>query len=562
MNPLPPHRSTGPARRRSAANRRRLALGLAALATALLSAAGVSSAAPTGGKHRHAAVPESLRQAAEQRQRGTFDVLVKGDGSDRSAKLAEKIARILGKGADGQALGSSLRGTFSSVDAVQLSLTGDQVLQLAADGDGDIGSIVPNANVIPVGYDNAQKWDEATQAHWFWGSSGAKAKAPTIAVVDSGVSDFNGAFGGRLLGQVDLGGGSTSGDARGHGTFVAALAAGAASKFAGVAPNANIVALDVFDARGSGTIASVIRATDWILQNKDAYNIRVANFSLQSTQESSFVSDPLDQAIERLWHAGIVVVTSAGNYAVGGRPSGVVYAPANDPFVITVGAADIMASNDPKDDTVAPWSAYGYTHDGFAKPELTAPGRYLTQQLPGGATLFADFPQNIVKPGQLQISGTSFSAALVSGMAAALLGAHPDWTPGMVKGALMVGAAPLARAAPGSSGVGEVNVKRAMELKGTPPNPNAALEQFLLPDPSGGSFPIFDGESWIQTVLSNPSWSTASWSTASWSTASWSTASWSTASWSTASWSTASWSTNSTQNVANNATNDGVNRNY
>src|SRR5205823_226998 len=238
-----------------------------------------------------------------------------------------------------------------------------------------------------------------------------------------------------------MGGGSASGDPRGHGTFVASIAAAngdRAGGYSGAAPTANLVSLDVFDAQGHAKTSDVIRAADWILQNRVQYGIRVANFSLETDAPSSFTFDPLDKAVERLWQAGIVVVASAGNYAQNGQPSGVYYAPANDPFVITVGAVDIHGSDDTKDDFNAPWSAYGYTPDGFAKPELGAPGRYMIEPLSKSATLYSEFASNIVKPGLLQLSGTSFSAPVVSGIAANILGAHPDWSPDQVKGALML----------------------------------------------------------------------------------------------------------------------------
>ena len=520
-------------------------LGIALIGVvSLLSIAGAAVAprANAGASQVRAAVPQTLLDAATSNKNGVFDVLVQSDPALRSNKLAELVARTFGKGPDAKAL---VRNEFSSVDAIEVNITGKDLLSLAKQK--GIVSIVPNTQVTADAWDNTQHWDEADGTHWYWGSPYAKLGAPTIAVVDSGVSNANGAFGSRLLAQFDLGGGSASGDPRGHGTFVAALAAGAANGFAGTAPSANIVSLDVFDAHGNGTTASVIRAADWILQHKAQYNIRVANFSLQTSQVSSFMYDPLDQAVERLWEAGIVVVASAGNYANAGQPSGVSYAPGNDPFVITVGASDIMGTNDTKDDTNAPWSAYGYTPDGFAKPELGAPGRYLTELLPAGATLYADYPGNIVKPGQLQLSGTSFAAPLVSGMAAALLGAHPDWTPDQVKGALMLSAVAIPKAAPTSLGVGEANLQNAFRLTGTPPNPNAGIEQFLVPDPAGTPLPVFDGSAWINAASNNPSWNSASWSSASWSSAS---------------WSSASWTSDSTTDATNNARNDGVNLKY
>ena len=142
----------------------------------------------------------------------------------------------------------------------------------------------------------------------------------------------------------------------------------------------------------------VIAAADWILANKDQYNIRVANFSLHSASPASVFYDPLDRAVERLWFNGVVVVAAAGNYGIDGRPSGVTFAPGNDPFVITVGAQDMNHSVSTHDDTAAPWSAFGYTLDGFSKPELGAPGRYIVGPVPNSSTLVSERPTNIGAP--------------------------------------------------------------------------------------------------------------------------------------------------------------------
>ena len=66
----------------------------------------------------------------------------------------------------------------------------------------------------------------------------------------------------------------------------------------------------------------MIAAADWILANKDQYNIRVANFSLHSSSLASVFYDPLDRAVEQLWFNGVVVVAAAGNYAVDGPAAG------------------------------------------------------------------------------------------------------------------------------------------------------------------------------------------------------------------------------------------------
>jgi serine protease AprX len=250
--------------------------------------------------------------------------------------------------------------------------------------------------------------------------------------------------------------------------------------------------------------------------------------------------DPLDAAVEKLWFGGVVVVAAAGNYGIPGGPSGVGYAPGNDPFVITVGAVDIDGS--PRrivDDQAAPWSAYGYTFDGFAKPDLAAPGRYMVGPVPDGSTLPHEKPENKRGAGYMQLSGTSFAAPIVAGTAAQILAKHPDWTPDQVKGALMLTAKHLPEALPLSVGVGEVNAAAAADVV-NPPNPNAALNQFVV-SASGGSGKVFDAASWANVARADASWASASWASASWASASWASASWASASWASASWASASW---------------------
>jgi hypothetical protein len=118
-----------------------------------------------------------------------------------------------------------------------------------------------------------------------------------------------------------------------------------------------------------------------------------------------------------------------------------------------------------------------------------------------------------------------------------------------VKGELMQSATPLDRAAPFSDGVGEVNIQKALGDNGTPPNANAALDAFLVPDPDGGAYPVFDSASWRKIAQSDASWDSASWANASWNTASWDSASWNSASWASDSFTSASWSSASWLNV-------------
>jgi serine protease AprX len=402
-------------------------------------------------------------------------------------------------------------------------------------------------------YTTTQLWPAETGNAALWSSDASTyaSSQPTIAIVDSGIDANRADFAGRVVANVNLSTLSLNspGDGRGHGTFVAGMAAGAAAGVAGAAPTAKIVSLDVMDDNGMGRTSDVISACQWILEHKAQYNIKVANFSLHSGVPSNFATDPLDRAVEKLWFSGVTVVAAAGNYGVNGQPVRVAYAPGNDPFVITVGAADLAGTPGVGNDQGAPFSAYGYTYDGFHKPDLGAPGRYMVGPIPPTSTLALQKPLNVTSPGYIQLSGTSFAAPVVSGTVAQMLARHPGWTPAQVKGALMVTTRSAPNAAPGSIGAGELTASKAAKYAKTPPNPNKALEQFLVPDPAGGP-PTFDAAAWRAAVQANASWDAASYADASYADASWDVASYADASYADASYADASYADASYEDAA------------
>ncbi len=510
---------------------------------ATLAVFGVGAAAPPAGATPSSAfVPASLLAQAQNDPSAIFSVIVQGSGpGNGDGNPAAAAIRAETASDHGTAIG--LKRQLATISGASAELTGKQLVKLA--GMPGITAITPDALVQPTGgLSSKQQWPFASGVVKGWPvvTNGKLPQPPTIAVVDSGVDASRGDFDGRVIKQVTLTAlpGNSPGDGRGHGTFVAGIAAGSATGYTGAAPSAKIVSLDVMDDQGMAMTSDVIAAADWIYQNKLAYNIRVANFSLHSTAPASVFWDPLDRAVEKLWLSGIVVVSASGNYGVDGQPSGVPYAPGNDPFIITVGANDIDGSVASRDDVAAPWSAYGYTIDGFAKPELVAPGRFMVGPVPTGSTLVQERPSAVDAPGYMQLSGTSFAAPVVSGAAAYLLALHPNWSPDQVKGALMLTAKSLPTASPLSVGVGEIDAARAGDVV-APPNPNAALNQFLIPDPTGSSTPVFDAASWGSAASSDASWGSASWGSASWGSASWGSASWGSTFWSAASWGSASW---------------------
>ncbi len=408
-------------------------------------------------------------------------------------------------------------------------------------------TITPDAPAHPTGqtFTSKQLWVANTGIDKLWNAPVANSTktqsdltAPTIAVVDSGVDASKVAdFGARVIQQVNLTTlpNNSAGDGRGHGTFVAGVAAGQAPGYAGASPKSNIVSLDVIDDTGTARTSDVIAAAQWILANKDKYNIKVANFSLHASNSSSFTHDPLDKAVEKLWFGGVTVVAAAGNYGLANGPSGVPYAPGNDPFVITVGAADMDGNPNPMNDTAPLWSAYGRTNDGFQKPEVAADGRYMVGPIPMASTLASQKASNVVSPGYIQLSGTSFAAPIVSGIAAQIIARNPTWGPDQIKGALMATARPTPSAVPWSLGLGEVNAVKSVTAVNVP-NPNKALDQFLGADPSGGNIPVFNTVSWSDTAKANVSWDAVSWGDVSWGDSALAAVSWADISWSDVSW--------------------------
>jgi serine protease AprX len=498
-----------------------------------------ASTASAGGTSYTAFMTTTLTKAVKAKPAALYSVIIKGSKGQPTSSIATAASGAIQKNPSG-----SVKAQYSVINGVVATMTGAAIQALSKNP--AIASITQDAKVGETSLSNVQLWPDVSQVSSYYGSPLA---TPAIAVIDSGVDATRAAdFGARVVAQPNFVSSNTNntrpGDGFGHGTFVAGIAAGQAAGYAGAAPGANVVSLDVLDDSGTGLESDVISACDWIFKNKDKYNIRVANLSLLAGTNASFMYDPLDQSVEQLWLSGVVVVTAAGNFASNGQPSGEPYAPANDPFAITVGAADINGTAATSDDFNAPWSAYGYTLDGFAKPELGAPGRYMNGPVPTSAAMYVQHPDRVVAPGYMWMSGTSFAAPVVSGIAADLLALHPSWTPDDVKGALMLTASqtgPLSGAY--ALGVGEVRASAAAAVT-TPPNPNAGLDAYIITDSSGTR--TFDAASWSSAAKANASWNSASWNSASWNSASWSSASWNAASWSAASWNSASWSSGST----------------
>lgn len=297
-----------------------------------------------------------------------------------------------------------------------------------------------------------------------------------VAVIDSGVSDHPDLHSSANPGQSRVvysesfvAGDASTNDGYGHGTHVAGIiggngsasASGYSRQYTGIAPGANIINLRVLDANGGGSDSDVIAAIDRAIDLKAVYNIRIINLSLGRPVQESYALDPICQAVEAAWNAGITVVVAAGN---NGRSNysttegyGTINSPGNDPYVITVGAVSEHGTDLRSDDTIASFSSKGPSLvDHVAKPDVVAPGNGIVSLLATGSTLDANFPQFEVAPNPVQscdsfnvcttttpqsqyfvLSGTSMATPVVSGAAALMLQLNPNLTPDQIKARLM-----------------------------------------------------------------------------------------------------------------------------
>ncbi len=201
-----------------------------------------------------------------------------------------------------------------------------------------------------------------------------------VAVIDSGIGEHK-----DLYERVYLSDEYGLGDAYGHGTHVSGIVGGSGivsnGEYVGIAPQANFISLGVSDANGMAYESDVVYAMQWVFENKENYNIRVVNLSLNSTIEDSYHNSPIPAAAEILWFNDIVVVASVGNSGAGGEFNTARTSPRNDPFIITVGASDEKGTSGSDDDEIASFSAYGTTLDGHERPDLIAPGYNIVSAL-------------------------------------------------------------------------------------------------------------------------------------------------------------------------------------
>ncbi len=451
-----------------------------------------------------------------------LDELAQRDPEARISVIVQKLTQDNAVEARVAELGGVVTKDLSIINAFAAELPAGQAINLAArpdvrwvSFDGPVQSQIDpgtpvdtsrlaNAYIQAIGADRV--WNEAPYN---------QGQGITVAVVDSGVSGHQD-VGTRVVARAKFVTGINSmADTYSHGTHVAGLIGGdgslLSSKYIGVAPRVNFVSIKVNDDAGQALESDVVSALQWVYTNYATYNIRVVNLSLTSTQAQSYHTSPMDAAMEILWLNRIVVVTAAGNSG-----TAALYPPANDPFVITVGATDDRGTPALGDDEVTPFSAYGTTGDGFAKPDLVAPGKNLISALASGGSYYAKtYPERIVDSNYFRASGTSAAAAVTTGAVALLLAAEPDLTPDQVKYRLM---ATADKSWPGydpaKAGAGHLDIYTAVKTTTRDTaNTGVAVSHLLTTGPDGV---LSQSVQWDSVQWNSVQWNSVQWNSDYW----------------------------------------------
>ncbi len=423
-----------------------------------------------------------------------------------------------------------------------LSATTDGTVVATGGGDDDNdldrrGDSTNNDSVGNAAIHAPEAWSRSTGA------------GVVVALMDTGIGEHPDLPAGKVVARVDF---VKDGDPRldpaGHGTHLAGVIAGRGEGFRsedfraesfrgegfrGVAPDARLVSIRVLDTTGTGKLTNVVAGFDWLLKNRKALKIRVLNLSFGANPKHSYHQDLLSALAEAAWFSGVTVVAAAGN---DGPLSGSTKTPGSDPFIVTAGSFDDQGTRPSWDDRESSFSSRGPTRDGFAKPDVLAPGRRVVSLRAIGSQLDAQKPASVMSPGRdargakdpyVRMSGTSVSSAMVAGVAALVLSRHRDYSPTKTKAAIVGSGRDLA-----GSPRNAVDAPKALSASAQGVNagllPSRLLMTILV-----NSGVVSEGVTWEGVSWEGVTWEAVTWESVTWESVSWEGVMWETVSWET-----------------------------
>ncbi|HET9809175.1 MAG TPA: S8 family serine peptidase [Candidatus Limnocylindria bacterium] len=428
----------------------------------------------------------------------------------------------------------------ATTDAVIVATGGGRNRDLDQLGDNSDSTSIGNAAISAP---NA--WSRSTGA------------GVVVALMDSGIGQHPDLPSGKVVARANfVDDGASALDPAGHGTHLAGIIAANGATFRGVAPDARLVDLRVLDKNGDGRLRDVIAAFDWLLKNRKSLGIGVLNLSIGMPQDSSYHADLLAALAEAAWFSGVAVVAAAGNDGpVGGRLA----TPGSDPFVITAGSLDDQGSLAEQDDRESLFSSRGPSLDGFAKPDVLAPGRRVVSLRADPTSRSATEDKDSSGKGDpkdenkdngrgknattsvsfdstlyVRMSGTSVSSAMTAGVAALVLSHHTDYSPTKVKSAI-VGSGRNVAGSPRQA----VDAMRALSASARTVNkgllPSRLLMQTLVKSGVAGNGTTWEGVTWEGVTWEAVTWEAVTWEGVSWESVSWESVSWEGVMWETVS---------------------------
>ena len=476
-----------------------------------------------------------------------------------AAESPEQEVRVIVQQADGagdeqhliEALGGTYLRELSFIDGFVATLPAKEVTRLAQ-SDG-VNWVSLDAPVVSTGKpdkdgglpNNVYLDTLGVRDVWDMGYTGAGIG---VAVIDSGISvDLDLDI--RMRNSFNANA-NTVNDTFGHGTHVAGIIASngtdSSGQYQGIAPDVDLISLKISDENGLAYESDTVEAMQWVFDNKDNYNIRVVNLSIQSTVEQSYHDSALSAAAQILWFNGVVVTAATGNW-YGGNLYPLNAAPANDPFVITVGAVDEKGTTRIKDDRATTYSVWGLTQDGFYKPEIFAPGQDIISVLSKDSPWGTDYPDRVViidgKTEYFRISGTSMATPMVSGAVALLLQAEPDLTPDQVKYRVM-NAKNWAGSSPYLS-VYKMLTTSTTESANQGIVPHMLLAKMALiaywSSQNGEENIDWESVDWDAVNWDAVDWDAVNWNAVNWNAVNWNAVNWNAVNWNAVNWNAVNW---------------------
>ena len=289
---------------------------------------------------------------------------------------------------------------FKHMSALVINLTQSEYIALKADP--EVEYIEPDGVATVSDMTNAsgevETWGYSALSGAALYERGAAGSGIRIAIIDTGVAADHPDL--LVSGHTTVVENTYSSfDENGHGTRIAGVIGSQldGTGVKGMAPSAELYSVKAFNAQGQGNYSDIIAAIDWSIEQ----GMNIINLSFTGKA----YSQAMQEAIDRAWDAGMLIIAAAGNSGV----NETVY-PAAYSKVISVGAID-------REGTRASFSNYG------ANLDLMAPGSliYTTSLNASYATA----------------SGTSVAAAFVSGSAAAVWSANPQWNAREIRAAIL-----------------------------------------------------------------------------------------------------------------------------